>query len=540
SLENNIISGLLLVVAVLLFALGVRNASFVGIAIPLSMFLSFSIIQLLGMTMNMIVLFSLILALGMLVDNAVVIVENIYRFREEGYDQKTAAKLATGEVAMPVIAATATTLAAFAPMLFWPGMIGEFMSYLPLTLIITLSSSLFVGLVINPTICSLFMRLPDEPRVHLTKQFRYALWAVFGLFLVVWLVVQPLTAFLLGLTAVALWQFNRRVLQPAGGWVQDVGVPRVLVHYERSLRWALRHRWPIVGASVGALVAAVAIFAVLNAGIELFPEDIPPESVWVQVETPTGTRASATDEFTKRIEEDLAGYEGLVDYESVVATTGQKISTFGNEQGEQYATVAVSLVDYQDREFDAFRTLEWMRDNVGTDLAGAAIRVDTPNEGPESGLPVTIEISGDDVDELRRIADRAIDIISNAPVAPKLVGLESDLSDARPELEVDVDREKAKLFGLNTFKIGSTVRSAINGTDASEFRDGDEEYDIVVRLAKRYREDLSSLEDLTVVTEAGVQVPLPAVATWRVEDAPSGINRKDLDRMVTVSADVRA
>ncbi|MFW6088833.1 MAG: efflux RND transporter permease subunit [Gemmatimonadota bacterium] len=540
SLENNIISGLLLVVAVLLFALGVRNASFVGVAIPLSMFLSFSIIQMLGMTMNMIVLFSLILALGMLVDNAVVVVENVYRFREEGFDQKTAAKLATAEVAMPVIAATGTTLAAFAPLLFWPGMIGEFMSYLPLTLIITLSSSLFVGLVINPTLCSLFMRLPDEPRVQLTRQFRNALWGLFALFLLMWLVFQPLTAFLLGLTAILLWQFNRRLLQPAGSWVQENGLPRVLVHYEKVLRRALRNRWKIVGGSVAALVGAVAIFMVFNAGVELFPEDIPPENIWVQVETPTGTRADATDRFTSRVEEDLARYEGRGDFESVVATTGQKIGTFGNEQGEQYATIAVSMVDYQDREFDAFRTLEWMRDNVGSDLAGATIRVDQPNEGPETGLPVTIEIAGEDVEELRRLGERAVDILSNAPVASRLVGLDSDLSDGRPELQVDVDREKAKLFGLSTFTIANTVRSAINGTDASEFRDGEEEYDIVVRLAERYREDIGSLEDLTVVTEAGVQVPLPAVASWHVEEAPSGVNRKDLDRMVTVSADVRA
>ncbi|MFW6085085.1 MAG: efflux RND transporter permease subunit, partial [Gemmatimonadota bacterium] len=528
------------VVAVLLFALGVRNASFVGIAIPLSMFLSFSVIQLLGMTMNMIVLFSLILALGMLVDNAVVVVENIYRYREEGYDQKTAAKLATGEVAMPVIAATATTLAAFAPLLFWPGMIGEFMSYLPLTLIVTLSSSLFVGLVVNPTLCSLFMRLPEEPRVHLTKQFRRGLWGAFGLFLLLWLIFQPLTAFLLGLTAVLLWQFNRRLLQPAGDWVQEEGLPRLLTHYERVLRRALQHRWKVLGGSVGALVGSVAVFSAFNAGIELFPEDIPPDNVWVQLETPTGTRAAATDDLTARIEEDLSTYEGLDDFESVVATTGQKVGSFGNEQGEHYATIAVSLRDYEDRRFDSFRTLEWMRDNVGTDLAGATVRVDKPAEGPESGLPVTIEISGEDVDELRRLGEEAIDVISNAPVAPKLDGLESDLSDGRPELEVDVDREKAKLFGLNTMSIGNTVRSAINGTEASEFRDEEHEYDIVVRLAERYRRDLSSLEDLTVVTETGTQVPLPAVASWRVEEAPSGINRKDLDRMVTVSADVRA
>jgi multidrug efflux pump subunit AcrB len=540
SLENNIISGLLLVVAVLLFALGVRNASFVGVAIPLSMFLSFSIIQLLGMTMNMIVLFSLILALGMLVDNAVVIVENVYRFREEGFDQKTAAKLATAEVAMPVIAATGTTLAAFAPLLFWPGMIGEFMRYLPLTLIITLTSSLFVGLIINPTLCSLFMRLPEEPRVKLTRQFRLGLWAAFGLFLLAWLIVQPLTSVLFGLTAVALWQLNRRLLQPAGSWVQERGMPRVLVRYEKGLRWALGHRWLTLGGAVATLFGAFGLFLAFNAGVELFPANVPPDDIWVQVEAPTGTRAVATDEFTRRLEDQIAAYEGANDYESVVATTGQKIGAFGNERGEQYATVAVSLVDYQEREFDSFRTLEWMRDNLGSEFAGATVRVDKPDEGPDTGLPVTIEIAGEDVNELRRLANRVIDIISNAPVAQRLVGLDSDLSDRRPELRIDVDRERAKMFGLNTMKVGQTVRSAINGTEASEFRDGENEYDIVVRLARQYRQDLTSLEDLTVVTETGTQVPLPTIATWHVEEAPSGINRKDMDRMATVSADVRA
>ncbi|TFG65488.1 MAG: efflux RND transporter permease subunit, partial [Gemmatimonadales bacterium] len=171
---------------------------------------------------------------------------------------------------------------------------------------------------------------------------------------------------------------------------------------------------------------------------------------------------------------------------------------------------------------------------------GAAIKVDKPSNGPQSGLPVTIEIAGEDVDQLRVLGERAVQILSNAPVAVKLDGLESDLSDARPELEIDVDREKAKRFGLTTWQIGRTVRTAINGTDASEFRDGEEEYDIVVRLAEAYRKDLSSLEDLTIVTEMGEQIPLPAVATWRIEESPSGINRKDLDRIVTVSADVRA
>lgn len=540
SLENNIISGLILVVIVLLFALGVRNASFVGVAIPLSMFLSFSIIQLLGMSMNMIVLFSLILALGMLVDNAVVIVENIYRYREQGFEAHTAAKLATGEVSMPVIAATATTLAAFAPMLFWPGMIGEFMSYLPRTLIITLSSSLFVGLIINPTLCSIFMRLPGEPRLVLTREFKLAAWGLVALFLILWLIFQPLTAFLLGLTVAALWWFNGRVLEPAGSWVRDTGMPRTLGRYERVLRWSLGHRWKVMGGTGLVLIFTVGLFALFNAGIELFPEDIPPETVWVQVEAPAGTRADVTDSYARRIERDLANYVGRSDFESIVTTTGIRMGTFGNETGEHFATIAVNLKDFQDREVDAFETLEWMRSNVGTEVAGASIKVDKPANGPQSGLPVTMEIAGEDVEVLRDLGERAVQVLSNAPVAAKLDGLESDLSKGRPELEIDVDREKAKLLGLNTAKIGRTIRTAINGTEASKFRDGEEEYDIIVRLAAAYRSDLNSLADLTIMTEAGEQIPLPAVATWRIEESPSGINRKDLDRIVTVSADVRA
>ncbi|MFQ5889315.1 MAG: efflux RND transporter permease subunit [Gemmatimonadota bacterium] len=540
SLENNIISGLILVVAVLLFALGVWNASFVGVAIPLSMFLSFSVMQLLGFTMNMVVLFSLILALGMLVDNAIVIVENIYRFREQGYDKRTAAKLATAEVAMPVIAATATTLAAFAPMAFWPGIVGEFMGYLPKTLIITLSSSLFVGLVVSPTLCSLFMRgTMDRPR-GLTREMRWTLLGAAGVAFAVGLFLRPLPTVLLALTAVGLLALYRRELEPASRWVQERAVPAILVRYERALRWALAHRWRVIGGTAALLVVSLGAFRHLNAGIEFFPEDIPPETVWVQVEAPTGTRAEETDALVRRIETELAALEGREDFESVVATVGSRTAGFGSESGTHLATVAVSFVDYQERRRDAFETVERMRSEIGRDIAGATISVDLPEPGPPTGLPVNVEIVGEDAAVLKRLADRAVSILSQAPVAAKLEGLESDLDDARPELTVEVDRERAALFGLTTEEVGFTVRSAINGTVASEFRDGEDEYDIVVRLAEPYRRDLGSLADLTVSTEEGRQIPLPSIATWSVNESFSGINRKDLDRMVTVSADVRS
>jgi multidrug efflux pump subunit AcrB len=541
SLENNIISGLILVVAVLLFALGVRNASFVGIAIPLSMLLSFSVIQIVGITMNFVVLFSLILALGMLVDNAIVIVENIYRFRERGYSKREAAKLATGEVAMPVIAATATTLAAFTPLAFWPGIVGEFMSYLPLTLIITLSSSLFVAIVINPTLCSLFLRPEGEKGPGFTREMKWAMGGAAGLTLVVVGWNRPLTAFLLAVTVVALYSLHHYALAPAAHWLQHQGLPNTLRIYERGLRWALAHRGLVMGQSLLVLVLAVVAFGIFSKGVVFFPEDIPPSTVYVQLEAPTGTRADATNEIALRLEGELDELPGQEDFESVVATVGSSSGdwVFGGS-GTHLGTIAVNFVDYQDRGQDVFETLELMRNTVGKDIAGAEIVVERPQEGPPTGMPINIEIVGEDAGLLKQLGDEVVTILSRSSVAPKLEGLENDLADARPELTVEVDRERAQLFGVNTQKVGFMVRSAINGVEAGEYRDGKDQYDIVVRLAEPYRQDLSSLADLTVVTEDGSQVPLPSVATWTVNESFSGINRKNLDRMVTVSSDVRS
>ncbi|MGD2153652.1 MAG: efflux RND transporter permease subunit [Gemmatimonadales bacterium] len=541
SLENNIISGLILVVAVLLFALGVRNASFVGIAIPLSMLLSFSVMQMAGMTMNFIVLFSLILALGMLVDNAIVVVENIYRFRERGYGKREAAKLATGEVAMPVIAATATTLAAFTPLAFWPDIVGEFMKYLPLTLIITLSSSLVVALVINPTLCSLFMRPEGEKGPGLTKEMKWAMAGAAGLAFLVVALFRPLTAVLLAVTAVLLYALHRYVLAPGGYWLQTVNLPATLRFYERVLRWSLVHRWRVMGTALLVLVVSVVAFGAFSKGVVFFPEDIPPSTVWVQIEAPTGTRADVTDGIVRRIEGELGEVVGREDFESVVSTAGSSSGDWiSGGSATHLGTVAVNFVDFEQRGHDVFETLEELRNTIGSGIAGADVVVERPQEGPPTGLPVNIEISGEDAGLLKRLGDEVVAILSNSPVAPKLEGLESDMADARPELTVEVDRERAQIFGVNTQKIGFAVRSAINGVEAGEFRDGEDEYDIVVRLAERYRRDLNSLADLTVVADDGSQVPLPSVASWSVNESFSGINRKNLDRVVTITSDVRS
>ncbi|TVP60324.1 MAG: efflux RND transporter permease subunit, partial [Gemmatimonadales bacterium] len=542
SLENNIISGLLLILAVLLFFLGVRTAAFVAIAIPTSMLLSFVVLSALGITMNMVVLFSLILALGMLVDNAIVIVENIYRFVEEGWSPGMASVKATGEVAWPVIAATATTLAAFAPLLFWPDVTGEFMKYLPITLIVTLSSSLFVALVIVPTICAIFLRPDDRKPPPMTTTAR---WTIGGLVLVLFMgvaLVNVLTATLVVVTVVVLYLLHRFVLDRMARAFQSRGLPAILRRYEASLRYALRVRWLVMSGCAVLLVGTFALFIPLNHGVEFFPENVPPSQLFVDLEAPVGTRASVVDALSRRIEAEVSEITGFDDVESVVTTVGGGGGNMmmGGSSAENEARITLAMFEYQDRRQDSFETLGNLQRSVGANLAGAEVRVDAPEMGPPGGPPVNIEISGEDPGTLKALADEVLAIIRDAPVSNRLVGLESDMDDARSELSVTVDRERASLYGLSTAEVGNAVRGAIQGVDAAKFRTGNDEFDIVVRLAERYRDELSALEQLVVVAEGGAQVPLLSVARWEVQDGLGSIRRKDMDRMATVSSEVRA
>jgi multidrug efflux pump len=537
SLENNIISGLILVIAVLLFFLGVKNASFVGISIPMSMLLSFIVMKAIGISMNMVVLFSLILALGMLVDNAIVVVENIYRHMEQGFARAEAAVRGAGEVAMPIITSTATTLAAFFPLLFWPDIVGEFMGYLPKTLIITLASSLFVALVIVPTLCAMLMQVDGTPGAPLRPAARWTLLGIAALIVLAIATANPLSAMLLVGTAIGLVALHRAVLHRAARSFQSVVVPWLIARYERRLRWALRHRAVVLGAAAATFVATIFVFSALNSGIEFFPERIPPSHAFVRIDVPSGTAAEFTDDIARRIEAELQSIPGMVDAQSVVSTVGGGGGGLFASNAE--GTVAVSFVKFDERRADAFATLAQMQRELGTDVAGATISVEKPQNGPPTGRPVSLEIIGPDVDELKRLADAALAILKGAPVFSRLEGLDSDMARGRPELVIDVDREVAALYELSTAQIGSTVRTAIQGTEAAKYRSGNDEYDIIVRLAPRYREDLGALHDFTVMADGGRQIPLPSVATWRVEEGLGVVRRKDLDRVATITSDVR-
>ena len=543
SLENNIISGLILVIGVLLFFLGVRNASFVGISIPLSMFLSFIILSALGITMNMIVLFSLILALGMLVDNAIVVVENIYRYLEDGYDNFESAKKGTGEVAGPIIAGTATTLAAFFPMIFWPGTVGEFMGYLPKTLIITLSSSLFVGLIINPVICALFMTIDgDTNKAQLTKRGKQILYSMLALVLLVLVLSSFVTWTMLVVLGVLLWLLNKYVLAPTGKWWQAEGLNVFIGTYENSLVWALNNRLKTVGIAFFVLIMSFVVLGVFNPGTEFFPEDIPPRDVYVQIETPVGSDVEFTRSVVDKVAERVKNIPQASDINTILAVSGAAISSDpagGGGNSTHKGTVAINFVDYELREGDIFEAMEYMRNDLNGVIAGAKITVEKPQDGPPTGPPINLEISGPDMTELTRISNDVLSALEADSIFAKMDGLETDLPDSRPEIRVEVDREKAGLYELNTNMIGMTVRQAINGVEASKFRDGKEEYEIVVRLAKEYRDDLSTLSDLTVFHE-GVQIPLSEVASWEISDGFGGIRHKESERVITVSADVRS
>lgn len=475
-LENSIITGLLLVIMVLFLFLGLRNSFFVALAIPFSMLLAFAVLQLLGITLNMVVLFSLILALGMLVDNAIVIVENIYRHMQEGRAGTDAAKTAVAEVGWPVISSTITTLCAFFPLMFWPGIMGEFMKFLPQTLIITLSASLFVALVINPTVCG-----------HL--------------------------------------------MSPGQRQQASASQPSPIVRsYAGSLAWALRHRLLVLAVAVLLLVAIAGAYVVLGKGIELFP-DVEPSLAYVEIKAPEGANLETSNRLAQMVEVSALQEDAIRYVVTEVGTSGSDQSGSTSVQSN-LSKISLDFIEQEERREDSRAVLDRLRSRVAP-IAGAEFKVEKREEGPPTGPPVSVEISGEKIDILNRLVAEARKRIKGIA---GLVDLKDDFSKGKPEVRIDIDREKAALLNLSTVEISEMLKAAVGGSKLGVYREGEDEYDIIARMPSERRRSIADIENLLIPAADGSPVPLSTIASVHLSSGYGSIRHIDQKRVVTITA----
>lgn len=546
NLENNIISGVILVVLVLLFFIGTRNAMFVGIAIPMSMFMSFIVLAALGISINMMTLFALIMALGMLVDNGIVVVENIYRLKEQGENIFNAAKKGVGEVAFPIISSTATTLAAFLPLALWPGIMGQFMKFLPITLIITLGSSLFVALVINPALVSYFMI--DEKKTKKGKKF----WITIAIVIILGLLSIFSQKFAIGnllIIMAVLVIINIFILTPLATKFQNSILPVLESNYVKALRVALNNPYKIFFGTFGLLIFSIILMGIFPPKILFFPIG-EPKYVNVFIEFPIGTDIKTTDEYTQEVEkqvmEIIKPYNKMV--EAVIANVGEGTgdpgdpSSIGQSNTPYKARITVSFLKFNLREgISTTMIMEKLREGIKP-YPGVIVTVDKNNDGPPVGKPVNLEISGDDYDKLAEIAEDVKFKINEANIGG-IEELKSDLERGKPELVVTIDRDKARRFGLSTVSIASTIRTALFGKEISKYKEGEDDYKINIRLADKYRYDLDAIMNQQIIFRDATngkisKVPISSVAKAEFASSIGAVRRKNLDRMVTLSSNV--
>lgn len=547
-LVNTVIIGFVLVVLILMFFMGLQSAFFVGLAVPLSILVALLFMPSLGYSMNVIVLFSFLLALGIIVDDAIVVIENTHRiFHKYDFDIKTSAKAAAGEVFMPVLAGTLTTIAPFFPLLFWPGIVGEFMGYLPVTLILTLFASLFVAFIMNSVFAVSFMKRDEHNHKANAKELvRPAL--IFGALALLFhamgsTAVGNVCFLMLALTPVYLY-----LLRPLTLKFQLSVWPRTVASYKRLITKLLVGKRPIamiIGVVV-LFVVSLMIFTVSKPKVEFFPNG-QPNFAYVYLQMPIGTDAEVTDSVTRIVEKRVFEVIGKnnPNVESVISNVG--IGAGDPQNPDRVATphkgkVSVAFVDFSEREeFSTAECLEKIRENV-KGIPGVRITVDKESAGPPTGKPINIEISGDDFDELQKIEEKMRASISKAKITG-IEELQTDLQRNKPEIIVTIDPDRALALGMTKAQIAMELRTGLFGKEISKFRDADDDAEITLRLAPEYRnqvEDLLNMQISFLDMSSGMfkQVPASAVASVDYEKAFSSINRKNQRRVVTLSSNV--
>jgi len=548
-LINTIIIGFVLVTIILMFFMGATNALFVAASVPLSMFIAFMILPGIGFTLNMIVLFAFLLGLGIVVDDAIVVIENTHRIHhDEEPDIVKAAKKATAEVFLPVLAGTATTLAPFVPLAFWGGVIGKFMHYMPITLIITLTASLVVAYIINPVFAVAFMKREFEPETPKARRKNFVITT--AIFAVLALVFYSSGSVGMGNFSVVLYLFYilyRVVLEKAVKAFQTRIWPSFQDLYARFLDFALS--WPkmMVAGIIGLLVLAIFLTASRSPKVVFFPS-ADPNFIFVYLTMPVGTQVTVTDSLTSVVEEKVNSVIGRDNplVESVITNValGASEDQFDRSATSNKGKVGVAFVEFAQRHGQSTAEYkEKIREAVKGVIPGGEITVDQEQGGPPVSKPISIEVRGEEFNDLIK-ASTAVKRYLDSLAIPGVEELRSDLVISKPEISIQIDRDRANREGISTAQIGGEFRTAVLGKEASKFRDGNDEIPINIRLQKDQRSNINAVENLNItfrdMNMGGVlrSVPMAAFADVKYGNTYGGIRRKNQERLVTISSNV--
>lgn len=557
-LVNNIIFGIILVVGVLMFFLGFKNALFVGFAIPMSMLMSLTILEMLGYTMNTMILFGLIMGLGMLVDNGIVVVENVYRLMdEEGMSRVKAARLGIAEIAFPIIVSTATTVAAFIPLGMWPGVMGEFMIYFPITLSVVLTSSLVVAIFFNSVLVSQFMSIEDKDMPLKRIVVITSIVGGIGLLILISGSAYRSLGSIMVVTAVMLWIY-RLGLRGMVNYFQTKILTRWERMYEKTLRWALKGWRPYV-VSIGTVVLLFVTFggfggsiASQRTKIEFFPDNTPNQII-VYVEYPQGTDIAKTNDITKAIETRIYTTLNASEYmdgernflvESAVSQVG---AGAGNPQTDGASSaemphkgkVTVSMREYKYRNGADSKDLQKQVQEALQDIyPGVAISVEKDAAGPPQGYPINIELEGKDYAELIATAEKMKDFINTKSIQG-IDQLKIDVNKSKPSLQVEVDRKKAGELGVSASQVGQQLRNSIFGSKAGVYKEDGDDYDIYIRFNEENKYNKNALFDQKITFRDPSngqikEIPVSAVTKQKNSSGFSAIKHKKLKRVVTV------
>jgi multidrug efflux pump subunit AcrB len=550
-LNNTIIIGFILVTIVLMFFMGFTNAFFVALSVPLSIFLAYLVIPGLGFTMNMIVMFAFIFALGIVVDDAIVVIENTHRLHRFNPDINIAAKKAAGEVFLPILSGTLTTLAPFFPLAFWPGIVGQFMHYLPVTLIITLFASLFVAYVFNPVFAVTFMKHEYDEEFQKGSGWRkikisiVIMLAFAGVFYLT--KVYGVANFLVfAVLMILLFHF---VIKKAIDSFQNKLWPWVLKEYERELRMILigsRPAWILVGM-IGLFFATLFLTDIVKPKVLFFPDN-DPNNIYVYIKMPGGTDQTVTDSVTRIVEERVYKVmgENNPDVESIISnvTIGaeeQGFTTTGTPFNR--GKVSINFVEhkYRTTAYNSTEYLEMLRKEI-VNIPGAEITVDKNQMGPPTGKPINIEVTSENLEDLIADAYAFRDHIKSMKI-PGIEELKTDFEMNSPEIIVQIDRDRAQRLGISTGQIGLEIRTALYGKEISKLKQEEDEYPIMLRYDENVRNNINALVNLQITyrdMNTGMlrSIPLSTVAKIDYTSSYAGIKRLDQKRIITVYSNV--